>query len=328
MLLALAGTAACATPLPGSETQAPTEDAAAPLPVLTGCRPLQGLVQGLSGGLRSVTQAGGLLFIADDAQVQGTDVPSLQVQVPSSSSATDCLASASFPGGMPSSALPASLSPLAAVSVGGAVSLYVDQLSGFGVAALGPSSTPVPLWTADRPAFGTAAVTDDDGNVYAIGCIAARFLDGDCYVARAPASSIASIGAYEYYVGSERWSPRIEDAWPMTSGATAVDVVALPSLGRWLMAYAGPLGTTIIVRSGLSPQGPWSGPIPVAQCDLADGDMFCADVRLHPALSVAPGSIAISYAIGSLSADAGARQAQDPQAWWSRLGVLALPPLP
>jgi len=285
-------------------------------------------VQGLSGGLRSVAQPGGLLFIADDARVQGTTVQSLQVQVLTSSSASDCLASASFPGGTPSSALPAALSPLAAVSIGGAVSLYVDQPSGYGVAALGASSTPVPLWTSDRPAFGTAAAVDDDGNVYAIGCIAARFLDGDCYVARAPASSIASIGAYQYYVGSERWSPRIEDAWPMTSGATAVDVVPLPSLGRWLMAYAGPLGTTIIVRSGLSLQGPWSAPIPVAQCDLADGDMFCTDVRLHPALAAPPGSIAVSYAIASLSPDAGARQAQDPAAWWSRLAALPLPPLP
>jgi hypothetical protein len=114
----------------------------------------------------------------------------------------------------------------------------------------------------------------------------------------------------------------------MTSGATAVDVAPLPSIGRWLMAYAGPLGTTIIVRSGLSPQGPWSGPITVARCDLADADMFCTDVRLHPALSVPAGSIAVSYAIASLSADAATRQAREPQAWWSRLGVLGLPPLP
>ena len=319
--------AACATPLPGSETLAPTEDAAAPLPVLAGCRPLQGLVQGLSGGLRSVPQSAGLLVIADDAQIGHANVPSLQVLAPSSSSASDCLASAAFVGGVPSSALPASLAPLAAVSLGGAVTLYVNRPSGFGVAALGASSVPVPLWTSDRPAFGTAAVIDD-GNVYAYGCLGARFLDGDCFLARAPASSIASIGAYQYYVGSERWSPRVEDAWPMTSGATAVDVAPLPSLGRWLMAYAGPLGTTIIVRSGLSPQGPWSGPIEVAQCNLADGDMFCSDVRLHPALAAPAGSIALSYAIASLASDAAARQAQDPAAWWTRLGVLTLPALP
>jgi hypothetical protein len=332
-LLLLLATAACATPLPGSETQPPTEDAAAPLPVLTGCRPLQGLVQALSGGLRSVSQPGGVLAIADDAQVQGMNAPALQVQVPSWSPASDCLASAKFVSGAPTSALPSPLVPLAAVSVGGAVSLYANLPSGFGISALDPSSTPVPLWTSDRPAYGTAAVIDDandaeGANVYAFGCIAARFLDGDCYLARAPASSLASIGAYEYYVGSERWSPRIEDAWPMTSGATAVDVAPLPSLGRWLMAYAGPLGTTIIVRSGLSPEGPWSAPIPVAQCDLADGDMFCVDVHLHPALAAPAGSIALSYAIASLSSDAAARQTQNPAAWWSRLAVLELPALP
>jgi hypothetical protein len=108
---------------------------------------------------------------------------------------------------------------------------------------------PTALWTPDRPPYGTVAVavaTDVD----VVGCRNARFLDSDCFMARVPAASLDDESAYAYYVGGGRYSTRIDEAWPMTTGPSSLDVV--PWGDRWLMAYVSPLGSTITVRSGLS----------------------------------------------------------------------------
>jgi hypothetical protein len=73
---------------------------------------------------------------------------------------------------------------------------------------------------------------------------------------RAPLASPDDESAYGYYVGGGRWSPRVEDAWPVTAGGGAIDVAWLSAQGRWLAAYVPPLGDTITPRSGLSPAGP------------------------------------------------------------------------
>ncbi len=94
------------------------------------------------------------------------------------------------------------------------------------------------------------------------------------------------------------------------------------------MVYTTPLGSTLTVRSGLAPEGPWSAPIEVATCDLADPDMFCVGVHVHPWLDVGPDAIAVSYAPASLSSDAAARRAADPQTWGPRIVALPIPTLP
>jgi uncharacterized protein DUF4185 len=330
VLVGTLGATACATPLPDTQTEsdaAVAEDVAPPLPVLRGCRPFQGLADRVSGAIRSVGTPRGTLFIADDAFVAGSDVPAVQIETSTSATVDDCLASASLVDGAPTSALPGALAPLAAIETEATVSLFFSQPStGYGITTPGATSRSF-LWTSDRPAYGTAAASYE-GYVYVYGCLAARYLDGDCYLARAGGPSIASEAAYSYYVGGGHWSPLVDDAWPMTSGATAVDVVLAPTTGRWLMAYVPPLGGTLTLRIGLSPEGPWSAPIPVARCDLATDDMFCTGVHFHPTVNVAEDSVALSYAIASLSPDAATREAEDPAAWWPRLVALRLPSLP
>jgi hypothetical protein len=319
---------ACAVPLhdDGGGGGA-ASDGAAPLPVAGGCRPFRGLASSVSGAVHSTPTATGLLFVVDDATVAGADVPALALEAPAGASLDDCLGAAALAGGTPSSALPASLAPQAMLTVNGATSLfYAEAGGGYGVTALGATAG-TPLWTSDRPAYGTAAVVSGD-DAYVMGCVGARFLDGDCFVARVPAGSLGDPSAYAYSVGGGRWTARVGDAFPVTSGGTDVDVAWLPDQRRWLLAYVPPLGTTITVRSGLSPAGPWSAPIDVATCDLADPDMFCAGLRLHPAVAAPPGTIALSYAPATFSADAGARRAGNPDAWWPRIVALPLPSLP
>jgi len=331
----------CETTLPGGDLGAasPPDDAGAPVPpMLSGCLPFRNLagVSAMTGAMRSIPGPnGGALVVVDDAVAGDADVPSLAIELLPGATVTDCLAASSPWSGVPTSAFdPPSLAPLSG-AVAGDVALfyYVDPTYGsVGVAMRDPTSGrflpgAALLWTVDRPTYGTAAVVSA-GQVYALACTPARFLDADCTVARAPFGSADDESAYGYYVGGGRWSPRVDDAWPMTSGGTSMDVAWLPSQSRWLMAYVPPLGTTISVRSGLTPEGPWSAPIDVATCDLADPDMFCGGVHLHTAIATANGTVNLSYAAQSLSSDAGARRHSEPEKWWPRLVAVPLPPLP
>lgn len=161
----------------------------------------------------------------------------------------------------------------------------------------------------------------DDAYVY--GCKPSGFLGADCYVARAPAASLADESAYAYYTGSGRWSASFADAFPIARAGTAIDVAWSESARRFVMAYATPLGTTIHVRSGLAPEGPWSDDHEVSACDLAAPDEFCVGVHLHPELAsrVPAGAVALSYVAATLGGGARA-----PDELWPRLVALPLPP--
>jgi hypothetical protein len=338
--LAAAVTASCETLLPGGDlgATASSADAGARAPPrAVGCRPLHDVagVTRVGGAVRSLALPdGSVLVVADDVTLAGNDVPSLALTAAAGASVDDCLASAAPTNNGPAFD-PPDLAPLSGVVVAGVATFYYADSSGsIGVAPQDPSdgrfrsaSSVAQLWTSDRPAFGTAAVVVGT-DVHALGCKPARFLDADCFAARAPSASLADASAYAYTMGSDRWSPRVDDAWPMTSGGTTFDVAWLPAQSRWLMVYVPPLGNTLTARSGLSPEGPWSAPIPLATCDLADADMFCAGMHLHPALASPDGTIALSYAPASLSPDAASRRAADPDAWWPRLVALPVPPLP
>jgi len=331
----LALLAGCAVTLPGGDLGgAPAPSASATsAAVMPGCLPFRAIagVDAATGAVRSVSLPdGSTLLVVDDAIVSGVDVPSLELTTPPGASLADCLAAATLSGDEAVSALdPPTLSPLSGYSASGAAMLYyTDASMSAGVASRDPSDgrfrpSGVPLWTSDRPAFGTAAaVTGDD--VETIGCRSARYLDADCFVARAPLARAGDESAYEYYVGGGRWSPRIDDAWPATSGEGSIDVAFLPSENEWVMAYVAPLARTIFLRRGLSPEGPWSAPVAAATCDLSDGDMFCG-VHLHPALFARTGSIVLSYSAGSLSPEVAARRAAEPMKWWPRFVELRVP---
>jgi Domain of unknown function (DUF4185) len=326
LLLCILFGSACATPLHGSSAE-PTADSAPITPLATGCRPFGHIAQRLSGAIRSLLQGDHMLFVADEGIVDSAPTESLMITVPANASISDCLASATLATGKPSSALPSNRAPTSGVTASGISYLYDSQpCVGYGIAAIGSASDTM-LWTADRTAYGTAVVKSE-GNTYVYGCQSARFLDADCYLARVPDGSITVESAYAYYVGGGHWSPRVDDAWPLTSAGTSIDVAWSPQEGRWLMLYVTPLGDTLTLRAGLHPEGPWSAPKVVARCDLADADMFCTGVRIHADVATSPRAIIISYAAGSLSSDAGARRIAEPDKWWPRLFSLAIPALP
>jgi hypothetical protein len=161
------------------------------------------------------------------------------------------------------------------------------RTAGFGVAS-GPSFDAVEagadlLWTGDRPPYGAAVVSGGD-QLYAYGCVGARYLDADCYAARVPAGAADRRGAYEYWTGADLWHAAADDAFPLLAAGTQVSVAWHPSLKRYLMAYVTPLGDRLTVRSAPGPDGPWSAPFDAGRCLLpADFEgPYCQAVDLHP----------------------------------------------
>jgi hypothetical protein len=324
------------------------------VPAVDGCRlfhPAHGSTPSVSGRASSVVMPDGrALWIVDTLDGASGSVSAAGTWVAAGASVADCFAGATWIGG----ATPASLiapsplgadlmtSALAAVRANGSAYLYYalnrpapgepfgTHLMGYGVARWDTTSerfvpTSDLLWTGDRPDYG-AAIVVDGATAYAYGCKSSGFLADDCFVARAPAAELNDAGAYEYSTGGGHWSSDPDDAWPVISNAgDPIGILHDAATHRYVAAYVTPLGDTLTVRSGLGPDGPWSGPFDLARCTLPrDQQAFCGGVALHPELAnrIVPGSIALSYAISTFTP--GAADAA-PEAYWSRLAVLKLP---
>ena len=350
LVAAVAGAAAvasgCAIRLDEpAATSGPTAD----LPVAEGCFPARdnAAIESIEGGLRSVqTPDGSILWLADTLLLAGGEQRSSAALLSSAPGALDdCLADAT-PTADP--LLPAEGSPwqpdrqaLDLVFTSGGATLFVAYyepdpdaflgwgLTGHGVAqatagsAVTFESLPLPLWTADRFGYGSAAVVDGD-QVFVFGCRPGDFLSADCSVARAPEDAAGDGAAYEYTVGGAHWERDIDRAFPLLEAGSSVSARYFEALGRYLMAYATPLGSEIVLRSGLSPAGPWSGPHPVALCELPEPDAFCGRVDLHPTLRAEPGRVVVSYSVGSFGAGPG----EDPAAYSVRLASVSVESLP
>ncbi len=312
----------------------------ASLPVLAGCLPFLDThpSAGLSGALRSRPVAdGGVLWVSDRASfADGSAGPAAFVAGMDSSE--DCWAWQSDglgPAFDPSPlAADGVLEPLDLVS-GTAIGLYYalsvpdptapSQLRpvGIGLALLDPSRgrfTPTGelLWTADRPSYGSSALLVAN-QVYVFGCRSAS-LSASCYLARAPTDQIAVAAAYSYWDGAT-WSSNPDSAVAITQTAGAtISVREDPSgVAGYLMTFVPPLGSTLVGEQAPAPEGPWSGPVTIAACDL-DGDpagTVCGGGQQHPEL--ARGQLVVSYYALSLLSDGAA-----PRPSWPHLATVPL----
>jgi hypothetical protein len=173
------------------------------------------------------------------------------------------------------------------------------------------------LFTADRPAYGDAALVDGD-TVYVYGCQSSGFLRESCFVARAPGDRLGDPTAYEFYRSGGDFGPDPDSAWPIFDGGGGLAVVARGA--RVYAVYGTPLGGSLHVRSGLAPIGPWSADYEVTTCAAPTG-AFCGGVGVHEALAAGPDELAVTYAVSSFDPlPAGAAE--------SRLVIVPLAGLP
>jgi hypothetical protein len=294
-------------------------------------------VASISGDVRSIAlDDRSLLFVAGAAETSSghVDVPGFVVARPAG---TDCAWSATSLGSVVAASpirADATVSPLDLVATDVGLSLYYtlfvpDSSMTFGVRSIGVGIAPrdaasgrfVPsselLWSADRAPYGSSALRVGD-YVYAYGCVTMEFLGEDCYVARVPVAETASIVAYEYFDGAT-WTPDPDASSAIVRSVGPTNVRFDAAGARFVMTYVPPLGTVIVARTAIAPEGPWSEARTLATCDLTGADgAFCGGGEQHALDGIAPGSVAVTYSARAFVAlDAGAAI--------SRLVVLPLP---
>lgn len=337
--------AACAVALAAGACVVKLRDDAVPIHVdagsddagaVTGCVPLIGPNAGASGDLRSIASGESILFVADHVDASGarTPAPGFLAARPAGA---DCAWSLTSIGGLlaPSPIrADAILAPLDPVATDAGLALYYtayvpDQGAPFGVRSIGVGVAPhdaaagrfVPsselLWSGDRAPYGASALRVGDV-VYAIGCVSSGPFADDCFVARAPAAGVASADAYTYFDGAG-WSPNPDRAAAVVHDAGAANVRFDAATSRFVMTYVPPLGKTIVARTSIAPEGPWSAPRTLAACDLPKVDgVFCGGAQQHALDGLAAGSIAVTYGARSFTS-------VDPAAAAAHLVVLAVP---
>jgi hypothetical protein len=325
-------------------------------PPVVGCKPLAGIpgVTALAGDARSLPLAdGGAIWVVDQAVVNPPvadgGVPASYVQLAAaftvgagvSANCTSWPATFNGPAFGPSPMAPDGLliaEDLVTASSGPALyyELFVSDPTGpIGLRALGFGIAPrdavsglfVPtselLWSPDRPSYGASALRV--GNlVYAYGC-SSNGLSSDCFVSRADVTQFTSTAAYTYWAG-DHWSSSPDDATSIVAtGGTSVAVRPDPTgASRYVMTYVPQLGNTIVARTAVAPEGPWSAPTTLATCDLAGAGpgSFCSGAQQHPELgatAVAP--LVLTVEAQTFATDAGA----DAAVFWPEVVTLGLP---
>jgi len=154
---------------------------------------------------------------------------------------------------------------------------------------------------AIMPLTQAAHALHPDGFVYVYG-VRNDDANKKLLVARVKPAGLLAASAYRYWNG-KKWVADIAKAAPVADRmASEFSVTPLPD-GRFLAVFQlDALSTTIAVRYGASPTGPWGPPIPVYACpDTAIGkSTYTYGAKAHPHLSAA-GELLISYHVNTFS---------------------------
>ncbi len=214
-----------------------------------------------------------------------------------------------------------------------------DPSAGFGVRLLGsglgrwdPGSRRVIVPGAGALRFATEIDLGDASLVlgdtaYLWGCPGPpTFLTERCVVGRLGSDDRLAL----WTAGGWRDSTRGGDAATVfEAGPWVSSVVRQPGTTRLVHVFAVGFGSDLQSRTAPEPQGPWTGAVSRARCDLPgdDRNAFCAGPVVHLELAdpTRPSELAVTYGLGTTASDGGARVAANPGAYWPRLQWVQVP---
>lgn len=141
------------------------------------------------------------------------------------------------------------------------------------------SAEPTLLFTQSEPAFGAAAVLVD-GVLYAYAC-GQSGLSKPCKLGRVAIAHALERSAWRFWTSS-RWSPSVSEAETLFEGNDILSVTWAPALSRFIAVYAEPLGRTVVLRTALHPEGPWSSTLTLFEAQApSDGNGWVYDAQAH-----------------------------------------------
>lgn len=143
-----------------------------------------------------------------------------------------------------------------------------------------------------------AGAPKPDGYIYVYGV---RGIGKNLMVARISPKEFESFNKWQYWNG-KAWVTDQKQAADVTDGVSnELSVSALPD-GRYALVFQqGGMSTTVAMRIGASPAGPFGPPIKLWDCkpDLIEKTFVVYNAKAHPSLSK-PGELLISYNINSV----------------------------
>ncbi len=123
------------------------------------------------------------------------------------------------------------------------------------------------MWSADEPAFSSAALDGKDGWIYLYGV---RNENGNqrCYLARVRPDGIENRSNYTFWNGAD-WSQNINDIKPILFGMPNEMSVSWNNyLNGWLAVYSNGTDGEIVGCTAQNPEGPWSEPVLLHKVNL------------------------------------------------------------
>ena len=112
------------------------------------------------------------------------------------------------------------------------------------------------LFAQNEPGFGSASFISN-GTLYAYGCD----YNGGCQLGKVAPSSAQDRGAWRFYAGNGNWSAQIGDAISVFNDANILSVSWNVFLQRYLAVYSPPFSQNVVMRTSMTPEGPWSSEI-------------------------------------------------------------------
>lgn len=125
------------------------------------------------------------------------------------------------------------------------------------------------------------ALGNDGEYLYQFGTPNGRF--ADAFVARVKPADILDLTKYEYSTKdpAKQWSSNIGDSFPIVRGPVSeLSVQWNEYLGRYVMLYGNENNRTIVARTALAPEGPWSDPTTLLDARATDGGVYAPFI--HP----------------------------------------------
>lgn len=154
---------------------------------------------------------------------------------------------------------------------------------------------PTLLFQADEPAFGSAALLEDD-MLYVYGCKQEGF-DKPCYLGRVALNRVLDRDAWSYYHSPDQWTADLSKATPLFSGNDMLSMSYNAYLDQYLAVYNRPFGRTVVARTADVPEGPWSSEVMLFEAEAPLNDLgWVYDALAHAEYEKANGQIIyISY---------------------------------
>jgi hypothetical protein len=112
------------------------------------------------------------------------------------------------------------------------------------------------LFTQNEPGFGSASFISN-GTLYVYGCD----YNNGCKLGKVAPSSAQDRSAWSFYAGNGNWSAQIGDAVSVFNDANILSVSWNAFLQRYLAVYSPPFSQNVVMRTSMSPEGPWSSEI-------------------------------------------------------------------